>query len=377
MTIGVPRETDRGERRVPLVPETAKKLVGLGAEVLAEKNIGAAAGYLDEEYVASGVRMADRRAILSSADVVLRLSKPPLEEIAFLKEGAVHISYLDPFNERALVRSLADRRVDALSMEMIPRISRAQKMDAVSSQASLAGYAAVILAAERLDRVFPMMVTPAGTLTPAKVFVIGAGVAGLQAIATAHRLGARVEAFDTRPAARDQVTSLGAQFVEVDLGETGQTKEGYARELTGEQLERQQEAMAARCASSDVVITTAQVFGRRAPLIVTRKMIAGMRRGCIVVDMAVATGGNVEGSKRDEEIELDGVRIVGASNLAGMYPVHASQMYSSNIGNLVMELWNREEKSLALDVNDEIVRGCLVTKDGRVWNERLQAAFNG
>lgn len=375
MTIGVPRETNDDERRVPLVPATAKKLVDLGASVLVETGVGASAGFPDAEYLAAGGKSSERGALLSEADVLLRLSKPPLEEIGMLREGSVHISYLDPFNDHALVEALAGRRVDAISMEMIPRITRAQKMDALSSQASLAGYAAVILAAQRLDRVFPMMVTPAGTLTPAKVFVIGAGVAGLQAIATAHRLGARVEAFDTRPIVEDQVKSLGAQFVKIDLGATGQTKDGYATELTAEQVARQQEAMAAHCATSDVVITTAQVFGRRAPLIVTRKMVEGMKAGSIVIDMAVATGGNVEGSSLDGEIDVGGVRIIGAANLAGMYPTHASQMYSSNIGNLVMELWNREENRLVLDLEDEVVKGCLVTREGRIWNERLQPLY--
>ncbi len=375
MTIGIPRELNPNERRAPLTPNTVQKLTGLGAALKVEKGVGASAGFSDQEYENAGATVSDRHSVLSGSDVVLRLAKPPVEEIALLKEGSIHISYLDPFNDRSLVQALADRRVDAISMEMIPRVTRAQKMDSVSSQASLAGYAAVILAAERLDRVFPMMVTPAGTLTPAKVFVIGAGVAGLQAIATAHRLGARVEAFDTRPVVEDQVKSLGAQFVKIDLGETGQTKEGYAKELSAQQLEKQQEAMAAHCAGADVVITTAQVFGRQAPLIVTRKMLDGMRPGSIVIDMAVDSGGNVEGSRPDEEIAIDGVRIIGASRLAGMYPVHASQMYSSNVGNLVTELWDKERGRLVLDADDEIVKGCLVTKDGKVWNERLQDLY--
>ena len=234
--------------------------------------------------------------------MVLRRHKPAPDEIRRLKDGSIHVSYLDPFHEKQLVQALAEHGVSALSMEMIPRTTLAQKMDALSSQASLAGYAAVVLAAERLTRIFPMMMTPAGTIQPARVFIIGAGVAGLQAIATARRLGARVEAFDTRPAVEEQVRSLGARFVEVDLGETGQTKDGYARELTPQQLQKQRDAMAKVCAQSDVVITTAQVFGRKAPLIVTREMIDGMKPGSIDVDMAVESGGNVEGSLRGDEI---------------------------------------------------------------------------
>lgn len=375
MTIGIPKETSKKEKRAPLTPETVKKLVDLGAEVLVEKGLGAAAGFPDERYEQSGAKLGTRSALLGS-DIVLRLEKPPAAEVAHLKKGAVHVSYLDPFNEQKLVRSLAERGVSAISMEMIPRTTRAQKMDSLSSQASLAGYEAVILAAERLDRIFPMMVTPAGTLSPARVFIIGAGVAGLQAIATAHRLGARVEAFDTRPVVEEQVQSLGGKFVKVDLGETGQTKDGYAKELTKEQLGKQQEMMAKHCALSDVVITTAQVFGRKAPRIVTKEIVASMRPGSVIIDMAVDSGGNVEGSKLDEEVEVGGVRIIGYPNLAGMVAVDASQMYSNNVGNLVMEFWDKDKKMFVLDAEDEIIKGCLITHDGRVWNERLKEIYN-
>ena len=376
MTIGIPKESNKSERRAPLVPETVKKLIDLGAECLIEKNMGAGAGHPDDAYTAVGARVATRGSLLSSSDMVLRIEKPPVSEIEKLKKGSVHVSYLDPFNEQKLVEKLAARGVNAISMEMIPRTTRAQKMDSLSSQASLAGYVAVILAAERLDRIFPMMVTPAGTLTPARVFIIGAGVAGLQAIATAHRLGARVEAFDTRPVVEEQVQSLGAKFVKIDLGETGQTKDGYAKELTAEQLAKQQEAMARHCAASDVVITTAQVFGRKAPRILSAEMISKMRPGSIVIDMAVDSGGNVEGSKLDQEVEVGGVRIIGYGNLAGQVPTHASQMYSSNVGNLVMEFWDKEAKAFDLNTEDEIIRGCLITHDGRVWNERLKEMYN-
>ncbi len=257
------------------------------------------------------------RARLGAADVVLRVRKPPEGEVSNLKPGCIHISLLDAFNERDLVRALAAANVTAIGLEMLPRITLAQKMDVLSSQASLAGYAAVIAAAGTIDRIFPMMMTPAGTLKPARVFVIGVGVAGLQVIATAKRLGARVEAFDTRPAVEEQVQSLGAKFVKVDLGETGQTAQGYARELTPEQLEKQREVMAQHCAKADIVITTAQVFGRKAPLIVTNAMVDQMQPGSVIVDMAVESGGNVECSQPDETVERNGVRVLGLRNLPG------------------------------------------------------------
>ena len=249
-------------------------------------------------------------------------------------------------------------------------------MDALSSQASLAGYVAVIIASERLDSAFPMMTTPAGTIYPARVFIIGAGVAGLQAIATAKRLGARVEAFDTRPVVEEQVQSLGARFVKVDLGEQGQTKDGYAKELTPEQLEKQRQVMAQHCASADVVITTAQVFGRKAPLIVTEEMVSGMKPGSVVVDMAVETGGNVAGSVVGDEVEIGGVRLIGLTNLAGRVPVHASQVYSNNLSNFISEFWDPEEKRLNLDPADEIVAGCTVTRGGEVIHEGLKERYS-
>ncbi len=291
MKIFIPRETARGERRAPVVPETAAKLVKLGAEVEVESGVGQTIGQADDAYAKAGASVSQNRlASLSSADLVLRLRKPPAEEVGLLKPGSVHVSYLDPFNEPELVRALARQGVSAVSMEMIPRTTLAQKMDALSSQANLGGYVAVILAADRLDRIFPMLMTPAGTISPARVFIVGVGVAGLQAIATARRLGARVDAFDTRPVVEEQVRSLGAKFVKIDLGETGETAQGYAKALTEEQLRRQREGMARVCAQSDVVITTAQVFGRKAPLIVTTEMVEGMRPGSVVVDMAVESG---------------------------------------------------------------------------------------
>ena len=261
-------------------------------------------------------------------------------------------------------------------MEMIPRTTLAQKMDALSSQANLAGYTAVMLAAERLDKVFPMMMTPAGTIKPANVFIIGVGVAGLQAIATAKRLGARVDAFDTRPVVEEQVQSLGAKFVKVDLGETGETKDGYAKELTDEQKAMQQVAMAEVCAKADVVITTAQLFGRKAPVIVTQAMVESMKPGSVIVDLAVETGGNVEGSQVDEEVDINGVRILGLGNLPGRTCENASQMYSANLLALVDHFWDEEAKELKLDLEDEIMRGCLITQNGEIQNTMIKEHLN-
>jgi NAD(P) transhydrogenase subunit alpha len=377
MLIGVPKEPNPDETRVPLIPETALKLEQLGAELLIESGMGEGSGYHDEEYTPIGVRIAkDRGELLASADLILRLNKPPLAEVSSLKSGSAHISYLDPFNERELVEALAAQGVSAISMEMIPRTTLAQKMDALSSQASLAGYVAVTIAASKLETVFPMMMTPAGTLSPARVFVIGAGVAGLQAIATAKRLGARVDAYDTRPAVAEQVQSLGARFVKIDLGETGQTKDGYAKALTEQQLEIQRKEMARHCHQADVVITTAAVFGRKAPRIVTREMVKGMRPGSLIIDMAVESGGNVEGSEAGREVDVNGVRIIGYTNLAGRVPKHASQMYSTNIGNLVEELWDKEAKSLKIDPENEILQGCLITHSGEICNNTIKEAYS-
>ncbi len=373
MRIFVPKEV-AGEERVALVPATAKKLVELGAELEVEAGLGATLGLSDDEYTAAGATVAaDRGRALAAAEMVLRLGLPPAAEIKQLKSGCIHVSYLDPFNQGELLQSLAAAGVSAISMEMIPRTTLAQKMDSLSSQANLGGYVAVILAAARLARIFPMMMTPAGTISPARVFVIGAGVAGLQAIATAKRLGARVEAFDTRPVVAEQVRSLGGKFVQIDLGETSGSKDGYAKELTAAQLEKQREGMAKICGYSDVVITTAQVFGRPAPRIVTAPMLAGMKPGSVVVDMAVETGGNVEGSRLDEEVvTAQGVIILGQGNLPGLVAQPASQMYASNLENLVEHFWDKEAKVFKLELEDEIIRGCLVTHGGEVVHERLK-----
>ena len=357
MILFVPRELESGEQRVPVVPATVEKLVKAGPDPLEiEKGLGEGLGPSRTKCTRiqgakGGFLIANRASPPSSRPISSSGSINPLAEAGAMKPGYVHISHLDPFREPELVQVLAKAGVSAVSMEMIPRTTIAQKMDALSSQANLAGYVAVILAAERLHKILPMMMTPAGTITPARVFVIGVGVAGLQAIATAKRLGARVEAFDTRPVVEEQVQSLGAKFVKIDLGETGQTKDGYAKELTEEQLAKQRAGHGqASAPSADIVITTAKVFGRKAPLIVTADMVAGMRRGSVVVDLAVETGGNVEGSELDEEVDVNGVTHHRPSrNLPGSVAVHASQMYSSNLGNFIEHFWDKEPKAFDLE----------------------------
>ncbi len=376
MNIAIPRENHPDETRVALIPEHIARLVAAGATVSIEAGLGNTLQIEDAAFSEAGATVVeDKTTLLQDADMVLRIRKPTPEEVELLKKGAIYVSLLDPFNEKELIDMFLSKGISAISMEMIPRITRAQKMDVLSSQANLAGYVAVILAAERLDKILPMMMTPAGTIAPARVFVIGVGVAGLQAIATAKRLGARVEAFDTRPVVEEQVKSLGARFVKIDLGETGQTKDGYAKALTDEQLQKQREGMAKVCATSDVVITTAQLFGRQAPLIVTEDMIKGMQKGSIIIDLAVESGGNVAGSQPNREVNVGGVTIIGLANLPGRVAVHASQMYSSNLFNLVDEFWNADQKRFEFDFEDEIIKGCVITHAGEIVNEMIREHY--
>ena len=378
MQIGIPKETHPGENRVPIIPDTVKKLCQLGAEVLIEEGLGLGSGFRDKEYTEAGANISpDRTALFSNSDILLRLRKPDLSEVALMKSGCIHISYLDPFNEQELVQALKERGVTSLSMEMIPRSTRSQKMDALSSQANLAGYVMVLLAAAHLPRIFPMMMTPAGTLKPAKVFIIGAGVAGLQAIATAKRLGAKVTAFDTRPVVAEQVKSLGANFLDIDLGETGQTVDGYAKELTAEQIQMQREAQKAVIAESDVLITTAQVFGRKPPVIVTRDMVEGMQIGSVVVDMAAETGGNVEGSVPNETVLINGVTVIGKGNLPNEVSRDASQMYSSNLFNLIEDNWDKTSSTFNINFEHDILPGCIITHGGEITNETIKEILQG
>jgi H+-translocating NAD(P) transhydrogenase subunit alpha len=376
MRIFVPKETHPAERRIPMLPVGAAKLVKLGAEIEVEQGLGAVLNYADRDYESAGAKIStDRLRSLAEADMLLRLRKPPLKEVEILRKGCVHASFLDPFNERELVLRFAAAEVTAVSMEMIPRTTVAQKMDVLSSQANLAGYVAVTLAATCISRVFPMMMTPAGTIRPLRVFVIGVGVAGLQAIATARRLGASVEAFDTRPVVEEQVKSLGAKFVKADLGETGETAGGYAKALTPEQLQKQREVMAQHVEQADVVITAAQVFGKKAPVIVTTQMVKQMKPGSIVVDTAIESGGNVECTRYGEEVEIGGVKIIGFANLAGCVAVNASQMYSNNMCAFVEHFWDKGANAFHLNLTNDILKGCVITHAGKICNEMIQAAY--
>ena len=376
MRIFVPKEVYPGETRVAIAPAGVSKLAKLGAEVEVEKGIGAGLNWTDEDYEKAGARFSsDRSQSLKESELILRVRKPPIEEAGDLRAAAIHVSLLDPFNEEKLIRRLAEAQVTAISMEMIPRVTVSQPMDVLSSQANLVGYEAVILAAAGINRILPMMTTAAGTIKPLRMFVIGVGVAGLQAIATGRRLGAWVEAFDTRPVVEDQVKSLGAKFVKLDLGETGETAGGYAKPLTPEQLQKQRELMAEHVALADIVITAAQVFGRKAPVIITSEMVRRMRPGSVVVDTAIETGGNVEGAIRDQEVNLNGVKIIGFSNLAGRVAGHASEMYSNNLCAFVQYFWNKETKNFGLDLNHEILKSCVVTHGGQIVNETIKAAY--
>ena len=377
MRIVVPAESQINESRVALVPDSVKTLCRAGLAVSVEAGLGLAAHYPDADYVAAGASLVqDRQALLADADLVLKVQSPDAEEIKALKAGAIHISYLDPYRQGELIDLLLAQGVTAISMEMIPRTTRAQKMDVLSSQANLAGYFSVILTSRALDRSLPMMMTPAGTLSPARVFIIGAGVAGLQAIATAKRLGARVEAFDTRPVVAEQVRSVGGKFLEIDLGDTGETAGGYAQELGPEQLEKQRQGMKAAISQADIVITTAQVFGRPAPRIVTQDMVEAMQPGSVILDMAVDSGGNVEGSVADETVQVNGVSILGISNIPAQLPRDASQMYSSNLCHLVTEYWDEATASFKLDLSDDILKSCVITHQGKLVNEALSQVLN-
>ncbi|MEZ5307804.1 MAG: NAD(P) transhydrogenase subunit alpha [Pyrinomonadaceae bacterium] len=374
MLIGVLKEPEITEKRAALVPVDVKKLVKAGCEISVESGCGDRAGFADGDYTEAGAKIASSDEILGSADIVLRVRKPPVEDISKLKKGAIHVSFLDPFNEKETIAAFRDAGVTAISMEMIPRTTRAQKMDALSSQANLAGYVMVLLAADHLPRIMPMMMTPAGTLKPANVFIIGVGVAGLQAIATARRLGAKVTAFDTREETVEQVKSLGAKFLEIDLGTTGSTKDGYAVELTSEQIEIQKQAQKEQIAKSDVVITTAQVFGRKPPMIVPADAVAGMAPGSVVVDMAAENGGNVECSKPGETVVYEGVTVIGDGNWACVVAKDASVMYSANLFNLIDDFLDKETTEFKLDFEDEILAGCVITHDGEIRNEKVQQA---
>jgi len=372
--IGVPKETVQGERRVAAVPETVGKLKAAGFEVVVEAGAGAGADISDEAYEAAGASIARDAEAALGADVVFKVQAPTSAEVAKLKPGGILVSFLQPAASAATVKELAARKVTAISLDMVPRISRAQSMDALSSQASLAGYKAVLMAAVRLGKYFPMLMSAAGTIAPARVLVLGAGVAGLQAIATARRLGAVVEAYDVRPAVKDEVQSLGAKFLELQL-ESQEGTGGYAREQSEEFLAKQRELLTERVAAADVVITTAAIPGRKAPVLVTAEMVKGMRPGSVIVDLASETGGNVELTKAGEVLEVGGVYVDGTRNVPSTIAVHASQLYSRNLSNLLLSF--SKEGQVNLDFEDEVVKGSVVTHDGEIVNERARQMVEG
>ena len=368
-TLYVISERDPRETRVALIPADAEKLSKAGWHVNVESGAGVKSGFSDADYQSVGATVVGS-AFASEADFIVSVRKPSEAEVSKYKKGSFHLSLLDPFNEKALIKAFADADVTAASFEMIPRSSIAQKMDVLSSQSNLAGYCGVIRAASVINRILPMMMTPAGTISPLKFFIVGVGVAGLQAIATAKRLGARVEAFDTRPVVEEQVRSLGAKFVKIDIGETGQTAQGYAKALTPEQIEMQRKGMAKVCAQSDVIITTDKLFGRKAPRIISGEMVAAMKPGSVIVDMAVESGGNVEGSKPDETvITPNGVMIIGDTCLEARVPATASQMYSANVRNFI-EHFTRDGE-FKVDMEDPIMKSAVVAYGGKITDERF------
>ncbi len=380
MFIGVPKETYPNEKRVSLIPSEVQKLRKKGVEVLVERGAGERAGFLDDEYEGAGASLVEREELFEKAQIILKVRGLMADKEGFLNEvdryeGKVLIGFLDPFSVGEVLEKLEDLKLTAFAMELIPRITRAQSMDVLSSMATVAGYKAVLLAADLLPKMFPMLMTAAGTILPAKVFVVGAGVAGLQAIATARRLGAIVQAYDIRPAAKEQVLSLGAKFVELGLeSESAEDKGGYAKAMDEEFYRRQREMMREVVGESDVVITTAMVPGKRAPILITEEMVKGMRSGSVIVDLAAERGGNCELTVPGEIVERYGVKIVGLTNLPSEIPYDASQMYSRNIFNFLNLLIKDGE--LEIDTEDEIVRDTLLLREGRLANERIEKLLN-
>jgi proton-translocating NAD(P)+ transhydrogenase subunit alpha len=377
MKLGVPKEVLPGETRVALIPESVKKLAEKGAEVIVESGAGAAAAFSDEDYRAAGAQIESAHATVLGADLVLKTQPPATgegglpDEVAALKEGGALIGFLQPYARRGMLERLAARNVTAMSMELVPRITRAQNMDALSSMATVSGYKAVLLAANAFARFFPMFMTAAGTIAPAHALILGAGVAGLQAVATAKRLGAVVEAFDTRPVVKEQVESLGARFVGLEVShEEAQDAGGYAKQLSEEQHRKELELIAQRLLRTDIVISTAQIPGRKAPVLITAEMVQKMKPGSIIVDLAAEGGGNCELTETNKTVVKHGVTIIGTVNLPALMPVHASQMYSKNLSNLVLHLL--VNGGLQLDLADPITAGVVVTHGGKIVHPALQ-----
>jgi len=377
MRIGIPKEIVHGETRVALIPSHVKNFIQKGHEIVVQSGAGENAAFSDEDYQKAGAEILQRAEdVYLSADVVLKVQPPSYDtqtechELEMMSEGTVFIGNLSLFSDLGIIEKLNKKKITAFAMDFIPRITRAQSMDALSSMATIAGYKAVLMAADRLPKMFPLMMTAAGTLPPATVLVLGAGVAGLQAIATARRLGAKVEAFDPRPAVKEQVMSLGAQFVEMESSEDVETAGGYAKEQSDDFLKREQKAIGSRLSKTDVVITTAQIFGKQAPVLITEDMLKLMRDGSVIVDIAAEQGGNCEVTEAGKEVHKHGVTIFGAVNLPSAIPVHASQMYSKNVLNLFQHLFAADDHRL--DFEDEITSGACITHNGELANAFLK-----
>ncbi len=377
MKIGIPKETAPGETRVALIPSLVSALTRSKHEVRIESGAGLGASFTDEEYARAGAAIVtDVRSLYDSSDMILKVQPPQIhpalrtDEAELIPEGSIYIGFLAPVANPDVVKIFVQRRVTSFAMEYIPRISRAQSMDALSSMATIAGYKATLLAAARLNKLFPLFMTAAGTLPPAVVLVLGAGVAGLQAIATARRLGAKVEAFDPRPAVRDQVKSLGATFIDMELDVQAETAGGYAREQSEEFLRKEQSVIGKRLPNVDVVISTAQVFGKRPPILITADMVRMMNPGSIIVDLAAEQGGNCEFTQAGATVEHEGVTILGPVNLPASVPTHASQLYAKNVVNLIQQLY--QNGSTRPDFTDDIAKGCVITDSGSVANETIK-----
>lgn len=375
ITISVLKETAENEHRVALVPESVGRLIKKGFRVLVQKGAGTTAGFRTKEYEEAGAEIvSDYNTLLSEGKVFLKVQCVCLQDgmmqiVDPFKENSVIIGFFNPFKNINNVEELAQKNMTTFSMELVPRISRAQKMDALSAMSSAAGYKAVVLAASSLNKFFPMMMTAAGTISPARVLVIGAGVAGLQAIATAKRLGAKVRAFDTRPIVQEQVESLGAEFVSLDVSEEAETAGGYAEELSDDFYRHEQIVIAQELANTDVVISTAQIFGKRAPLLITEEMVKTMRHGSVIVDLAAEQGGNCEMTVAGKTVERYGVKIHGSTDLPGTLSYHSSEMFSRNVTALLMEMV--EEENLKIDLEDEIISGTVLTHEGKILNEHV------
>ena len=371
MIIAALKSSESSDKRSPIHIETIQSLVSLNTTILFEKGIGDGIYTNDSQFESNGLKSETREACLSQADLIITLQPLTEEDLSKVKTGSTILGMVNPFNSQEHINKCKEKSINLVSMEFIPRITRAQKMDVLSSQANLAGYSAVIESAKHLSKGLPMMMTAAGTLKPARVFVIGVGVAGLQAIATAKRLGARVEAFDTRDVVEEQVQSLGAKFVKIDLGETGQNEQGYANELTPEQIQKQKDLQSKVCERSDVVITTAQLFGRPAPKIIDNNTISKMQPGSVIFDMAVESGGNVEGSIQDEVVIKNGVKIIGISNLSSRVSSHASLALSNNFNHWITDFYDTDSGVINFDFEDEIIKSSVLVHNGKILNERF------